>query len=487
MLTSQKKKSNGISMAELMGDIDAQFETFRRGFAPGEAVQCTVVSVGDENLVLDLNAKFEGFIPRADLDPDSPMPSTGDVLTLYFVSMQDGAARMTQRLSGAGAAVDKSILDAFQARLPLEGTVEKECNGGYEVTLCGQRAFCPYSQIDISRTREGAEAYIGRKFSFLVVEYDPEEHTLVVSRRALQEAERAARRDELRATLKEGDVREGVVTALMPFGAFVDIGGLEGLVPLKELSWDRTAKLEDILAVGQKVTVAILALNWDDNRFTLSLRAIETDPWTRFLESHGEGDELTVKVTKLMPFGAFAQLAPGVEGLIPISRLGNGRRLNHPREAVKEGDELFVSIESIDPESRRASLKPIDERVRALAPGELAVGATVRGIVESYRDFGVFVRLSESKTGLLHISECDIERGGNPASKLELKFPHGSEILVVVKALDGDRVSLSLPGSKKDDGGEEDEDIVDLLRRNNDAASKASFGSFGNLLSGLDL
>lgn len=480
----QKKRApSDVSMADLMGEIDAQFSGFRRGYNPGEAVRGVVVSVGPEFLVLDIHAKMEGIVSRLDLDPESPMPAVGDELDVYFVQMQDGAARLTPKLSGSGAAVDQSIRQAFESKLPLEGLVEKEVNGGYEVTVAGQRAFCPYSQIDLYRSRDNAATYIGQRMTFLVSEYEPEDHTLVVSHREVLERERAAKRDVLRAELKEGDVRAGVVTNIMPFGVFVDIGGLEGLIPLKELSWDRSKKPEDLVAVGQGVTVAVVAMDWEANRFTLSLRGTQTDPWTEFAEEYGVGQYLTVTVTKLMPFGAFAQIQPGVEGLIPISKLGGGRRIQHPREAVSEGDTLDVQIESMDPAQRRVSLKPVDARVQALKPGEIAVGATLKGIVEGIREFGVFVRLSEDKTGLLHIGECGIERGGNPVSKLERKFAPGSEIEVIVKSIDGTRIGLTVPGSGAEEG-EDGEDLADLLRRNN-GSGKTSFGSLGGMFENL--
>lgn len=480
----QKKRApSDVSMTDLMGEIDAQFAGFRRGFNPGEALQGTVVSVGSEFLVVNIKAKMEGIVSRLDLDPEAPMPVLGDVLDLFFVQMQDGAARLTPRLSGSSAAVDQSIRQAFESKMPLEGLVEKEVNGGYEVTVSGQRAFCPYSQIDLNRSRDNAATYIGQRMTFLVSEYEPEDHTLVVSHREVLERERAAKREGLRAELKEGDVRAGVVTNIMPFGVFVDFGGIEGLIPLKELSWDRSVKAEDILKVGQGVTVTVLALDWEANRFTLSLRDAKSDPWLAFAEEYGTGQYLTVTVTKLMPFGAFAMIQPGVEGLIPISKLGGGRRILHPREAVSEGDRLDVQIESIDLEQRRVSLKPVDARIQALKPGEIAVGATLKGIVEGIREFGVFVRLSEEKTGLLHIGECGIERGGNPASKLERKFAPGSEIEVIVKAIDGTRIGLTLPGagSGDEDG---DEDLVELLRKSNGPESK-SFGSMGSMFGNL--
>lgn len=478
--------SAGISMAELLEETGSRLDSFRRGFTPGERVRGTVLSVENGYLSLDLGAKLAGFVNVVDLPEDMDLPRPGDELDLVFVEMKEGAARFTGRITAATAAVNESLRMAYDARLPVEGTFEKEVKGGFEVTVCGERAFCPFSQIDLFRdpNRDNA-ALVGTKSAFLVTEYDPEEHTLVVSRRAVLEKERDDRKAALRAELREGDLREGTVTRLMPFGAFVDLGGVEGLVPLREISWDRKARVEDLLSPGQKVQVAVLSADWENEKFTLSLKSVQADPWDEFIEDFGPGQVVSGTVTRLMSFGAFVQLVPGVEGLIPIGRLGNGRRLSNAAEVLSEGQPIDVKIESVDEERRRISLSPFDERVEALKPGELAVGMTVKGIVEGVRDFGVFVRLSEKKTGLLHVAECDVERGGNVVQRLEAKFAPGSDITVVVKSLDGDRIGLTLP-SRIDaarDAEKAEEEIQSYLKR----SRHESLGTLGDLFDGLKL
>lgn len=468
-------------MAALMGEIDAQMDGMRRGFDPGEKIRGVVISVGNDFIMVDINSKLQGVVEVSTWPDDKDLPAEGDELEAYFVEVRDGAARLAIGIGGSDAAVNQSIQQAFTSQLPLEGKFEKEINGGYEVNLGGQRAFCPFSQAGAPRGRADEDSPVGKTTTFLVTEYDPEERTLVVSRRAVLDREREEKRKELEAQLKEGDVVDGVVVKLMPFGVFVDIGGAEGLIPLKEISWDRSVKAEDLLSEGQHVKVAVMSLDWESKRISLSLRGTMADPWDGFAAEFGPGSYVTGTVVKLMPFGAFVSLAPGVEGLLPISRLGGGRRINHPRECVSEGDTLDLQIESMDFDQKRMSLKIVDKRVQALDPGEIAVGANLTGIVDAVRDFGVFVKLSEEKTGLLHIGECEIERGGNPAAKLEMKYPPGSEIQVAVKALDGDRISLTLPGSGKQRENET-EDLGALLRANNKMADNASISSIGSML-----
>jgi small subunit ribosomal protein S1 len=281
-------------------------------------------------------------------------------------------------------------------------------------------------------------------------------------------------------------VRTGTVSRLTEFGIFVDLGGLDGLIPLKELSWQRDVKPEDVAKPGDRVEVLVRETDWERNRVSLSLRGAQGDPWDDVVARHGVGSVLHGKVTRLERFGAFVEIVPGVEGLIPISRLGGGRRIVSAREVVSEGQEIDVQIDSVDAERRRISLKPVDHRVAALKPGELAVGAEVEGLVEGIKEFGVFVRLSEKQTGLLHISETDLPKGGSPAARLERAFPPGGKIRVVVKSLEGERVSLTLPSRwQQQAGGDGADDASRYLSQSRPVGS--ALGSLGDAFSNLNL
>jgi small subunit ribosomal protein S1 len=241
-----------------------------------------------------------------------------------------------------------------------------------------------------------------------------------------------------------------------------------------------------VVKTGDKVDVQIKDLDWDRNRISLSLRGAQGDPWDDTAARFPQGSTFTGTITKLEKFGAFAQIVPGVEGLIPIGKLGGGRRLMSAREAVTEGQELLLQVDSIDFERRRFSLRPVDERIKALQPGELAEGAKVEGIVESIQPFGIFVRLSETKTGMLHISETDLPKGGNPAAKLERQFPPSSKIQVVVKSVEGDRISLTLPAKweARGSGDAANNEISSWLASNKNSGS---LGSLGDAFSKLKL
>ena len=482
MLTS-KRNQKSAEMAALLDEYEDKMNGLRRGFTPGEHVSGTVVSVGERVVTVDLNAKTPGVIDRSQFDPELPLPEPGDAIDAYFVALEDGAARLSLSGGAETDGSDEAIGAAYAAKLPLEGKYEKEVNGGYEVRVNGQRAFCPFSQVALHRPREGAPSPVGTTDTFLVIEYNPAERTLVVSHRALEERDRDARRETLKASLFEGDFRNGVVTKVMPFGAFVDIGGIEGLIPSAEISWDRSVKPSDILHEGDEVQVKVRRVDWENNRLTFSLKDLAKDPWQEYCEDFSAGSWVTGRVVRLMPFGAFVQLVPGVDGLLPIASLGRGRHIVDPGEVVKVGEELDLKIESMDPVARRISLSLVDKRVAALKPGEIAVGATLKGIVESARDFGVFVRLSEEKTGLLHVSEAGVPKGGNNQAQLEAKFPSGSEIEVVVKGVEGDRISLMLPSTvaARETAEREERDLRDLLRSNRTGSHDAGLGNLGSL------
>ena len=243
-------------------------------------------------------------------------------------------------------------------------------------------------------------------------------------------------------------------------------------------------KPEDVLHESDEVQVKVRRIDWENERFTFSLKDLSKDPWQAYCEDFAAGSYVSGRVVKLMPFGAFVQLVPGVDGLLPIATLGRGRHIVDPGEVVKVGQEVDVRIESMDPVARRISLSLVDSRVRALKPGEIAPGAVLKGIVESCREFGVFVRLSEDRTGLLHVSEAGIPKGVNAKLELSRKFPDGADVEVVVKAVDGDRVSLALPSviAERAAADADEADLRARMRANRESASASGFGSFGALL-----
>lgn len=452
MSQDSKNSDFGAIFAAYEGKVRTQFQV-------GDRLRGTVTHIDRNSIFVDVGSRSDAILDRTEVqDAEGKVTiKVGDTLEAFCVGTHDDTIRLTNRMNGSVA--DASLLEAYEAGIPVEGRVGGERKGGYEVDVAGQKAFCPYSQMDLFRREPSA--YIGEKFTFLISEYDSDGGNLVLSRRRCLEKEQEAQRQKLRETLVEGALVEGTVTRLMPFGAFVDLGcGVEGLVHVSELGWGRGLKTEDVLTAGQKVTVSVQKLDWENNRLSLSLRQTQESPWSR-LEGGSDyvaGRRCEGVVTKLMPFGAFVELEPGLEGLVHISRLGAGRRIGHPSEVLQEGQAVEVTILSVEPERQRLSLSLDDRRADDAAdePEEAAPasadgrptirpGARLTGTVESHRDFGVFVTLAEGQTGLLHISQVEVERSGNPGKALYRRFPPNSSLEVVVLSVDGRRISLTLP------------------------------------------
>jgi small subunit ribosomal protein S1 len=341
-------------------DFAAMLEQSTVGGAPleaGQNIEGTVLQAGSEWIFLDVGQKGEGVLATRELlDEEGRLTvAVGDRVSAYFLGREGGELRFTTRIGG-GASGSAGLETAWQSGIPVEGRLEKETKGGFEVRLSGgARAFCPFSQLGTQR-HENPEEMVGRGLSFKITKFGEQGRDIVVSHRAIVEEERRRQREVLKGSLKEGAIVKGTVTAIRDFGAFVDIGGIEGLLPISEVGWGRTNDLADVLTVGQAVEVAVKRLDWEENRFSFSLRATMADPWAKVGTVYTECSIHRGTVARLVPFGAFVTLEDGVDGLLHISKIGEGRHINHPREVLKEGQSLKVTVEKIDPSERRISL-----------------------------------------------------------------------------------------------------------------------------------
>lgn len=341
---------DGKSFAEL---LEQSFKKPAR-LEPGQKIEAVIVKLTNEWAFLDLGGKSEGCLDKKELlDAEGNLTAReGDTISAYFLSSANNEKLFTTRVRG-GAAGSHHLEDAFRNGIPIEAVVEKEIKGGYEIKIAGTlRGFCPYSQMGLRRT-EDPQTYIGSKLLFKIVEYRDNGRTLVLSNRSILEQERRRQREKLKKTLTKDMLVRGVVTSLRPFGAFVDIGGIEGLLPVSEVGWSRVEDLSRVLSPGQEVEVKVLALDWDNDKFSFSLKAAQPDPWLDLDSRFKEGSVCTGKVERLAPFGAFVSLAQGIDGLIHISQLGRGRRISHPRDAVTEGQTVEVRILKIDADGKK--------------------------------------------------------------------------------------------------------------------------------------
>lgn len=353
-MSKDDMENNDTAGEESFADLLAKSFVEAGRLEPGQKVEATVLKITSDWVFVDIGQKGEGVVDKKELlDADGQLKvAEGDRIPVYFLSSRGGEMRFTARVGGdAGLG---QLEEAWRGGIPVEGAVEKEVKGGFEVKVAGRRAFCPYSQIAL---RGGSpEEFVGRHLSFRIAQYGEGGRNIVLSRRALLEEERARQKEALKGTLMEGQTVRGTVTRIQDFGAFIDIGGVEGLLPVSEVGWGRVEDIRDRLREGQEVEVVLKAIDWERERFTFSLRETLADPWAEAARKYPEGSCHRGKVSRLAPFGAFVTLEEGVDGLLHISKLGAGRRLSHPREAVKEGEVLEVKIEQVDRENRRISL-----------------------------------------------------------------------------------------------------------------------------------
>jgi small subunit ribosomal protein S1 len=330
---------------------------------------------------------------------------------------------------------------AASTGMPVEGRVAAVIKGGYEVTVGGLRAFCPFSQMDLRRV-ETAEDYVGRVLEFRVTQYGDNGRNIVLSRRQLLEAHAAEIAEETRKKITPGAVLPGTVAALADFGAFVDLGGVQGLVPVSEISHSRVGRPADRLRVGEAVTVKVLRVDDGKGKITLSLKALEGDPWIAVPGQLRERQVVRGRMLRFTEFGVFIELLPGVDGLLHTSEIPRSRQ-GAMREAAAGGAEITVMIVSIDGDKHRIglALAPQDAAAGDRVESSVAVGAVLTGAIERVESYGVFVRLGPGQTGLVPTAELGTARGADHRKA----FPVGTDLKVLVLAIEegGRRIRLS--------------------------------------------
>ena len=350
--------SNNENFADLFKDADIS----KKQLTPGQKVQAVVVDISQDSIFLDVGGKSEGFIDRKELENEtgSVTVAPGDTLEVYFLSSARNEMLFTTKIGG-GSTSRAHLEEAYRSTIPLEGFVKKEIKGGFEVTVAGNvRTFCPFSQMDIKRISD-TEDYIGQHMLFKIAEYKENGRNIILSRRIILEEEREEKRELLKEKLQEGMSVKGTITSIQKFGAFVDIDGIEGLIPISEIGWSQTKDIREVLTEGQDVEVVVMKLDWENNRFAFSLKQALPDPWEGISQKLPVGSIHSGTVVRLTKFGAFVKLAEGIDGLIHISKLGGGRRINHPKEVLEEGQTVEVKIEDVNAEEKRLSLNRVND------------------------------------------------------------------------------------------------------------------------------
>ena len=438
----------------------------------GQTIEGTIVAIGPEVAFVDVGGKGEATIEVAELkDEDGDLEvAIGDRLQAVVISTQGGLT-LSRKLA-RGAATARQLEDAFHSGLPVEGRIENVVKGGYEVRIAGQRAFCPFSQIDTMRTEPSVHE--GKVYTFRITEYREGGRNLVVSRRALLEEEQRASAVEVRKSIVPGAVMTGRVASVREFGAFIDLGGgVQGLLHVSEMGWSRIADPSQVMNPGEEITVKVLQVDDAKGRISLGLKQLTEDPWSRVEQAYEVGQVVTGQVTRVTEFGAFVELEPGIEALAHVSTFAPTGRTHGWKGSAVAGTTAAFEILTIDPEKKRIGVALATEGSTRAAPaaGEIVPGARLRGRIERHENFGVFVFLAPGRTGLIPMSETGLPKEADVAKA----FPVGSDVDVVVLEIDetGRRIRLSV---KAIQDAQEAAEVREYTQRE-DAAT----GPFGSL------
>lgn len=437
---TEKEMEEKNSFAEL---FEAGSETSGQKTYPGDKVSGRVAKISKDTVFVDLGGKSEGIADLQEfLDKNGNLTvKEGDWVEMRVSSTREDI-HLTKGIKIQGAGALEILREAQRDLIPVEGRVSAVVKGGFEVDLSGIRSFCPLSQIDI-RFCEKPEDHIGARYPFRIMEIKEKGKNIIVSRRVLLEEEQEKRSKETLERLRVDLECEGKVTKLADFGAFVDIGGIDGMVHLSEISHVRIKHPSEILKIGQPVKVKVLKIESDKKgrpKISLSMKALEPDSWEKGLGLE-EGQIVHGKVSRLTDFGAFVEVAPGVDGLVHISEISYDR-ISHPNQLLREGDGVDVLVMGIDRETRRISLSikeaTLKKRIReetGLEKISLEVGQVLEGVVEDSKPFGLFIRLPQlgpKIKGLLPMEEIRSSEKGD----IKKKFPRGREVHVEIVSID---------------------------------------------------
>ncbi|HZR83727.1 MAG TPA: S1 RNA-binding domain-containing protein [Candidatus Binatia bacterium] len=457
------------SFAQLLAEHEAT-----RTLSVGDTVTGKVLQIGEEHVFVDVSGKGEAVIPRAELvGPDGALEvALGDPLEATVVAVQPELRLSRKLLAGAGAR--EMLRVAAESGIPVEGRVAGVVKGGFEVTVAGMRAFCPLSQMDVRRV-EDQSAFLGQTLPFLVIELKEDGRRIVLSRRRLLAEEAKRQAEETRARLKPGAVLQGRVVSIAAFGAFIDVGGVQGLVHLSEISHRRVDRASDALELGQEVTVQVLKVDSQNGKLALSMKALEGDPWGAVGDRLQPRQVVDGRVVRVADFGVFVELAPGIDGLLHVSELPHGA-LAKLREAARVRAELSVVILEIDPAKRRIALALAPQGAQpgeVIAASRARAGDVVTGTVEGVKPFGVVLRFGPGQTGVVPNNETGVPRGADLAKE----FPAGSELTAEVTAVEmgGRRLRLSRAKALR----REEQAEID---RHGRTQEKVSLSTFGDLL-----
>lgn len=416
----------------LFGDADEEYilgelENVNKQFDVNQIIEGKIVEINDEFVIVDVGFKSEGAIHKNEWEEGEPPPQIGDLVKVLIEEVEDQHTPPEDSRSMISLSKEKAkkiiqwemMMSTVQEGQVVTGTVVRKIKGGLLVDI-GVSVFLPASQVDIRRPNDIGD-YIGRVVQCEVLKIDDARRNIVVSRRSLIEKQREEDREHLMAELDVGQIRKGIVKNIADFGAFVDLGGIDGLLHITDMSWERIGHPTEMVAIDQEIEVKILQIDREKQKIALGLKQKLNNPWTNIAEKYPVGSVVPGEVVNVMSYGAFVKLEPGIEGLVHISEMSWTRRINHPNEMVQIGDKIDVKILGVDAQGQQLSLgiKQTQSNPWDVVLEKYPENAEVEGKVRNLTNYGAFIELEEGIDGLLHVSDMSWTR----------KISHPSEVL----------------------------------------------------------
>ena len=471
------------AMAELLVGSMGQTETIK----PGKIVEGTIKVVKGNDVFIDIGYKSEGKVDLTEFS-DPAAAKAGEKVQVLVRELENDKTGMVS-LSKKAADIQirwEKVLALYTEGCVVTGTIQSQVHGGLLVDIDGVEAFLPGSQVDVSPVRD-LTVYIGQTYEFKVIKISNERKNIIVSRRELIEGTMAEKRAELLASLQKGEVRKGRVKNITDFGAFIDLDGIDGLLHITDMSWGRVKHPSEMLKVGQELEVMVLDVDREKERISLGLKQTTENPWASIVEKFPVGSRVTGKVVNLAAYGAFVEIAPGIEGLVHISEFSWTKRVARPSDMLNIGDEVLVSVLQVDAENQKIALgiRQTQENPWDTVQDRYPVGSRVKGKVRNFTNYGAFIELEEGIDGMIHISDMSWTRKINRPSECLQK---GEEVEAIVEAVDPkeQRISLSLKKAQTDPWAEiaSKYPVGKLVKGK--VSKIASFGAFIELEDGVD-
>ncbi|MBI1273576.1 MAG: 30S ribosomal protein S1 [Alphaproteobacteria bacterium] len=433
------KKSGGEDFATM---LDA---SFGEGAGEGRVIKGRVLAIDGDNVMVDVGLKSEGHIPLKEfaIGGQAPELKAGDEVDVYLERMEDREGNAVLSREKAKREESWGVLEkAFEKQQHVTGIIFGRVKGGFTVDLNGAVAFLPGSQVDIRPVRD-ITPLMGTPQPFQILKMDRQRGNIVVSRRAVLEESRAEARSELVASLKEGQVLQGVVKNITDYGAFVDLGGVDGLLHVTDISWKRVNHPSEALQIGQQVTVQVIRFNAETQRISLGMKQLESDPWEGIAAKFPVGAKLKGRVTNITDYGAFVELESGVEGLVHVSEMSWTKKNTHPSKIVSSSQEVEVMVLDVDSTKRRISLglKQCQDNPWASFAETYKAGTMLEGEIRNITEFGLFVSMPGDIDGMVHMSDISWSKGGEEAIK---DYAKGQKVEVKVLDVDAEKERVAL-------------------------------------------